>query len=68
MPAGQSALFEPFQRASNADMASTGMGLGLYISREIARQHGGDLQLVQSGPEGSTFRLILRKGARMVQP
>jgi len=57
--AERATLFEPFQRASNADYASTGMGLGLYISREIARQHGGDLLLAASGPGGSTFRLTV---------
>ena len=57
--AERATLFEPFQRASNADDASTGMGLGLYISREIARQHGGDLLLASSGPGGSTFRLTV---------
>ncbi|MBK1868794.1 sensor histidine kinase [Aestuariivirga sp. YIM B02566] len=36
-----------------------GSGLGLYISREIARQHGGDLTLVASDARGSTFRLSL---------
>ncbi|HWE60300.1 MAG TPA: ATP-binding protein [Chloroflexota bacterium] len=52
-------LFEPFHRASNADQASTGMGLGLYISRELARQHGGDLLLARTSAEGTTFRLVL---------
>lgn len=36
-----------------------GSGLGLYISREIARQHGGDLILAASDARGSTFRLSL---------
>lgn len=36
-----------------------GSGLGLYISREIARQHGGDLTLAASDARGSTFRLSL---------
>jgi signal transduction histidine kinase len=33
------------------------MGLGLYISRAIARSHGGDLELLD-GP-GTTFALTL---------
>lgn len=37
----------------------TGSGLGLYVSREIARQHGGDLTLAASDTGGSVFRLSL---------
>jgi two-component system sensor histidine kinase VicK len=37
-------VFEGFYRARNlADWQSGSIGLGLYISRHIARQHGGDL-------------------------
>lgn len=42
-----------------ASQRVTGSGLGLYISREIARQQGGDLVLVAGGSGGSTFRLSL---------
>ena len=34
-----------------------GMGLGLWLSREIARKHGGDLTLESSPGSGSTFVL-----------
>ena len=34
-------LFEPF-RGSNRP-TSGGLGLGMYIAREIARGHGGDI-------------------------
>jgi signal transduction histidine kinase len=35
-------LFEPFQRAPDRERRrSTGLGLGLYIAREIVRGHGG---------------------------
>ncbi len=37
-----------------------GLGLGLYVSREIARRMGGDIELLESGPQGSTFGLTLR--------
>ena len=51
-------LFNRFERIHNRETSHVGgTGLGLYLSRELARQHGGDLT-VQSGPgKGSTFTL-----------
>jgi signal transduction histidine kinase len=46
-------LFQPFA----GSVRSGGTGLGLVISRELARAHGGDLSLVRTGPEGTTFRV-----------
>jgi nitrogen fixation/metabolism regulation signal transduction histidine kinase len=34
-----------------------GMGLGLSISRKVMLDHGGDLELLESTSEGTTFRL-----------
>jgi signal transduction histidine kinase len=53
-------LFNRFERIHNRETSHVGgTGLGLYLSRELARQHGGDL-LVQSRPgKGSTFTLKL---------
>lgn len=34
-------------------------GLGLVIARDAARAHGGDVRLVESGPEGTRFRIEL---------
>ncbi len=48
-----------------------GSGLGLYISREIARQHGGDLTLTTSDARGSTFCFSLplhRPGSAVLPP
>ncbi len=36
-----------------------GAGLGLAIAWELARNHHGDLTLLETGPEGTTFRLVL---------
>lgn len=38
---------------------SGGAGLGLAIAGELARNHGGELALVTTGPDGTRFRLTL---------
>ena len=48
-------LFEPFSGSSR----DGGTGLGLVIARDIMRAHGGDIELLQTGPKGTTFRLAL---------
>jgi signal transduction histidine kinase len=48
-------LFEPFARKGRAG----GTGLGLAIARELARGHGGDVILLRTGPEGTTFRITI---------
>jgi two-component system sensor histidine kinase/response regulator len=51
-------LFEPFERASNTP---SGVGLGLYIVREIVRAHGGEVE-VSSTETSTLFRLRLPVG------
>lgn len=48
-------LFEPFQSAARAG----GTGLGLTIAMELARAHGGRLNLTDSGPNGTAFEITL---------
>lgn len=53
-------VFEPYYRTEAARSSSqTGTGLGLGISRDIARRHGGDLRLVDSSAAGTRFELVL---------
>jgi CheY-like chemotaxis protein/signal transduction histidine kinase len=52
---------ELFGKFSRLGRSGHGMGLGLYISRAIARSHGGELEL-RDGP-GATFALTLPIGA-----
>jgi signal transduction histidine kinase len=52
-------LFQPFSRsAEEAAGSAPGVGLGLSLSRRLARDMGGDLRLLD-GP-GATFELTLR--------
>ncbi|MDJ0838041.1 MAG: HAMP domain-containing sensor histidine kinase [Acidobacteriota bacterium] len=48
-------LFEPY---TTSRKIGEGMGLGLAISRKIMLDHGGDLILHHTGPEGATFHLL----------
>jgi signal transduction histidine kinase len=58
--ARQENLFERFYRAHiGTPLDYGGLGVGLYISREIARQHGGDLWFESKEGEGSTFYFSL---------
>ncbi len=57
------AIFRPFvQVGSRTNDAETGVGLGLAISRELARKMGGDLTVQSALGVGSTFTLTLPSG------
>jgi signal transduction histidine kinase len=49
-------IFEPFERG---EAGGSGLGLGLYIVREIARAHRGEVEVVSAGGAGTTFTLTL---------
>ncbi|MBN9681025.1 MULTISPECIES: sensor histidine kinase [unclassified Corallococcus] len=49
-PEARERVFERFAR-NTGEHARASLGLGLYISRQLARAHGGDL-LVETPPEG----------------
>jgi PAS domain S-box-containing protein len=56
-------IFERFVRADEGADRTSGTGLGLYISRQLAQRHGGSVQLQSSVPgEGSRFVLRLPLG------
>ena len=56
-------VFQPFvQVDARRTRAQEGMGLGLAISRELARGMGGDLTLESTLEAGSTFSLVLACG------
>jgi signal transduction histidine kinase len=53
-------VFEPFvQVGRELNRPSEGVGLGLAISRDLARRMGGDITVASHTGEGSTFTLTL---------
>jgi PAS domain S-box-containing protein len=53
-------LFTRFMRVERPDRDHVpGTGLGLYLSRELARRMGGDVVLQWAGPGGSSFALLM---------
>lgn len=59
-PDARRRLFQPFSKSDlDAARSAPGIGLGLALSRELARSQGGDLRLDSTGPQGTTFVLHL---------
>lgn len=51
-------IFDPFRRGSTSDR-SRGLGLGLFISHEIVRAHGGHMEVESEEGLGTTFTVHL---------
>ena len=58
-PLDQQRIFNRFERAVDDPMEKSGLGLGLYIAREIVRAHGGELSVRSQVGEGATFVIEL---------
>lgn len=54
-------IFEKFERAVPANYG--GLGLGLYITRQLIEAHGGTIRLDSTPGEGSTFSVVLPRYA-----
>ncbi|HEY0705521.1 MAG TPA: ATP-binding protein [Polyangia bacterium] len=52
-------LFEPFQNGDRLRSRGEGLGLGLFISRQIVEAHGGSLDVVSSPATGTEFSIRL---------
>lgn len=55
-------LFDRYYRADYGGTQYSGLGLGLYISAEIIKRHGGEIGVDTELNEGSTFWFTLPKG------
>jgi len=60
-PKAREHMFTPFQ----GSFRKGGIGLGLVISEELVRGHGGALALARSGEGGTVFTITLPKGAAL---
>jgi PAS domain S-box-containing protein len=58
-------LFDPFRQAGLDKGKRKGLGLGLYIVREIVHAHGGTVAVRSSGEEGTTFTITLPRESRL---
>ena len=61
-------LFEPFQRGLRPGALDGSIGLGLYIVRQVALGHGGDVRVRSTAEEGTTFVLELPADGAPVSP
>lgn len=64
-PQSRATLFEPLAQAKDVGgdrhSGSSGLGLGLYIAREIAVAHGGSIDVVSSEQDGTMFTARLHR-------
>jgi signal transduction histidine kinase len=52
-------LFEPMSGGEHRHARSQGLGLGLYISQQIVKGHGGSIEVRSSDASGTTFVVVL---------
>jgi PAS domain S-box-containing protein len=58
-PAAQAGLFQRFYRAVGEHSHISGLGVGLYVVKEIVDRHGGEVWVQSAEGDGSTFFVAL---------
>jgi PAS domain S-box-containing protein len=56
-------LFDPFRTSRQGRAQSRGLGLGLFIVRELVQAHGGTVDVASSDADGTTFSILLPRVA-----
>ncbi len=56
-------IFAPY-RSGRRQSESSGLGLGLYITREVVQMHGDDVRVHSSANEGTSFKVTLPRMPR----
>jgi sigma-B regulation protein RsbU (phosphoserine phosphatase) len=59
----RSVLFEPMTRGKDGDSDVRSVGLGLFIVREIAKAHGGDVVVSSNEEAGTIFSVHFPRSA-----
>ena len=58
-PARSTSSSERFHRASNLNKSMSGLGLGLYLVKELVTRHQGRIWVESIEGQGSTFYVLL---------
>ena len=62
-PSLRARVFDPYVTTRRI---GEGMGLGLSISRKVMLEHGGDLVLLDTSEQGTTFRIVFGLGGAVI--
>jgi two-component system sensor histidine kinase/response regulator len=64
LPEQQHHVFDKFYRVEETSQRFQGLGIGLYISAEIIRRHGGQIGVKSEYGKGSEFYFLMPKNLK----